>query len=96
MDTQEYTDAGLTHLNDDKVYQHLPLGQYTKQLGIYLNETYKEWLTDKTITYSTYKKLRRNPDKLPTKPTKTQAPQKLHPEHKTTPLNKSFPTSPTS
>ena len=34
MDTQQYIQERLTHLNGENVYETLPQGQYTKALGI--------------------------------------------------------------
>ena len=56
MDTSQYIREGLTHLNDEIVYEILSQGQYTKALGIHLNIQYKKWLVEDIITCSRYKK----------------------------------------
>ena len=50
MDTSQYIREGLTHLNDEIVYEILSQGQYTKALGIHLNIQYKKWLDEVVIT----------------------------------------------
>ena len=56
MSIEQYLREGLAHLSDPSVYEKLPLGEYTKALGINLNRTFKKWLEDKTISYQLYKK----------------------------------------